>query len=226
MALNVLIAETEPGLAAAIRLKFEAEGFATRQATSGDEVERLTAANPPDLLLLDWNLPNTPGIEICRRLRLSPATKEIPIILLTSCSSEADCVSGLATGADDYVVKPVSLSELLARARAVIRRASQDRNDVIRHGDIEVDRAARLVRRGARRVKMGPTEYRLLEFFIESPGRVMSRDQIRNVVWGATAEVDIRTIDVHVGRLRKALIRGHEADPIRTVRGIGYVLRT
>jgi two-component system phosphate regulon response regulator PhoB len=149
----------------------------------------------------------------------------VPILMLTARGEEADRVRGLATGADDYVVKPFSLPELMARVRAILRRAAPDRiAEVLRSGDIELDRAAHKVMRGARQVRLGPTEYKLLEFLMEAKGRVLSRTQLLDGVWGRDAFVDERTVDVHIGRLRKALIRGREADPIRTVRGAGYVL--
>jgi two-component system phosphate regulon response regulator PhoB len=184
----------------------------------------LIVEDRPDLVLLDWMLPSVSGIELCRRFRSRTETKAIPIVMLTARGEEADRVRGLATGADDYVVKPFSLPELMARVRAILRRSAPARMaDVLKHAEIELDREAHRVMRGAREIKLGPTEFRLLEFLMESPGRVLSRGQLLDGVWGRDAFVDERTVDVHIGRLRKALVRGREVDPIRTVRGSGYV---
>src|SRR5262245_20428215 len=184
----------------------------------------LVAEEKPDLVVLDWMLPGVSGIEICRRMRSRMETKSIPIIMLTARGEEGDRIRGLSTGADDYVVKPFSLLELMARVKAILRRSAPDRlAEVLRFGDLELDRAAHKVVHGLREVHLGPTEFRLLEFLMESPGRVLSRSQLLDGVWGRDAFVDERTVDVHVGRLRKALIRGKERDPIRTVRGSGYV---
>lgn len=169
-------------------------------------------------------LPGVSGIEICRRIRARMDTRHIPILILTARGEEADRIRGLSTGADDYVVKPFSVAELMARVRAIFRRTSPDRvADVLRVGDIELDRSAHKVSRASRDLRLGPTEYRLLEYLMENPGRVLSRAQLLDGVWGRDSYVDERTVDVHVGRLRKALIRGKESDPIRTVRGSGYV---
>jgi len=179
----------------------------------------------PDLVVLDWMLPGLSGIELCRRLRSRPESKALPIIMLTARGEESERVRGLATGADDYIVKPFSVPELIARVRALLRRASPERvADVLAHGDIELDREKKRVSRGGREIELGPTEYRLLEFLMERPGRVFSREQLLDGVWGSEVYIDERTVDVHVGRLRKALNRGREADPIRTVRGAGYAL--
>ncbi len=224
MTAKVLIVEDEAPLAEMLRYNLEAEGFRVSQAETGEEAEIVIAEEKPDLVLLDWMLPGASGIELCRRLRARIETKAIPIILLTARGEEADRIRGLTTGADDYVTKPFSLPELMARVKAILRRASPDRMaDVLRIGDIELDRAAHRVTRGLRDVHLGPTEFRLLEFLMESPGRVLSRTQLLDGVWGRDAYVDERTVDVHVGRLRKSLIRGKEPDPIRTVRGSGYV---
>ena len=207
-----------------LRYNLEAEGFRVSHAGTGEEAEILVAEEKPDLVVLDWMLPGVSGIEICRRMRSRMETKSIPIVMLTARGEEGDRVRGLSTGADDYVVKPFSLPELMARVKAILRRAAPDRvADVLTVGDIELDRAAHRVTRGTRDIRVGPTEFRLLEFFMESPGRVLSRSQLLDGVWGHDAYVDERTVDVHVGRLRKALVRGKEQDPIRTVRGAGYV---
>jgi len=224
MTARVLIVEDEGPLAEMLRYNLEAEGFRVSHAESGEEAEILVAEERPDLVLLDWMLPQVSGIELCRRLRTNPETRAIPIVMLTARGEEADRIRGLSTGADDYVVKPFSLPELMARVKAILRRASPGRmSDTLKSGEIELDRAAHRVTRGLREVRLGPTEFRLLEFLMESPGRVLSRTQLLDGVWGRDAFVDERTVDVHIGRLRKALIRGKERDPIRTVRGAGYV---
>ncbi len=224
MTAKILIVEDEAPLAEMLRYNLEAEGFRVAQAETGEEAELLVREERPDLIVLDWMLPDVSGIELCRRLRTRPDTRSIPILMLTARGEEGDRIRGLSTGADDYVVKPFSLPELMARVKAILRRAAPDRMaDVLKVGDIELDRAAHRVTRGLRDVRMGPTEFRLLEFLMESPGRVLSRSQLLDGVWGRDAFVDERTVDVHIGRLRKALIRGKERDPIRTVRGAGYV---
>jgi two-component system phosphate regulon response regulator PhoB len=170
-------------------------------------------------------LPGLSGIELCRRLRARPQTQTLPIIMLTARGEESERVRGLATGADDYIVKPFSVPELLARVRALLRRASPERVAlVLTIGDLELDREKKRVSRASRAVDLGPTEFRLLEFLMERPGRVFSREQLLDGVWGSDVYIDERTVDVHVGRLRKALNRGHATDPIRTVRGAGYSL--
>jgi len=225
MAAKVLIVEDEAALVEMLRYNFEAEGFSVRHTARGDEVEIMVAEEHPDLVLLDWMLPEVSGIEICRRIRARPDSRNLPILMLTARGEEADRIRGLSTGADDYVVKPFSLPELMARVRAILRRAAPDRiADVLTLGDIILDRAAHRVTRGARTVRLGPTEFRLLEFMMKSRGRVLSRAQLLDGVWGGEAEVDDRTVDVHIGRLRKALIRGKDTDPVRTVRGAGYML--
>ncbi|HKZ97829.1 MAG TPA: phosphate regulon transcriptional regulator PhoB [Hyphomicrobiaceae bacterium] len=224
MTAKVLIVEDETSLAEMLRYNLEAEGFRVSNAETGEEAEIMLAEERPDLVVLDWMLPGVSGIEICRRMRSRMETKSIPVIMLTARGEEGDRIRGLSTGADDYVVKPFSLPELMARVKAILRRAAPDRlAEILRFGDIELDRAAHKVVRGLREVHLGPTEFRLLEFLMESPGRVLSRSQLLDGVWGRDAFVDERTVDVHVGRLRKALIRGKERDPIRTVRGAGYV---
>lgn len=224
LAAKVLVVEDEEALAELLRYNFEAAGYTVVHALTGEDAEMLVAEERPDLIVLDWMLPAASGIEICRRLRARQETRHLPIIMLTARGEESDRVRGLATGADDYVVKPFSLPELMARVRALLRRSAPERMaEVLKVGDIELDRAAHKVTRGLREVRVGPTEYRLLEFFMQSPGRVLSRAQLLDGVWGRDAFVDERTVDVHVGRLRKALVRGKETDPVRTVRGSGYV---
>jgi two-component system phosphate regulon response regulator PhoB len=225
MIAKVLIVEDEAALAEMLRYNLEAEGFHVLHVSTGEEAELVVAEERPDLIVLDWMLPSVSGIELCRRLRTKPATRSVPILMLTARGEEGDRIRGLSTGADDYVVKPFSLPELMARVKAILRRASPDRMaDVLKVADIELNRAAHRVTRGAREVRLGPTEFRLLEFLMESAGRVLSRGQLLDGVWGRDAYVDERTVDVHIGRLRKCLIRGRERDPIRTVRGAGYVL--
>ncbi|MGE8940625.1 phosphate regulon transcriptional regulator PhoB [Leptospira interrogans] len=221
---KVLIVEDEAPLAELLRYNFEAEGFDVSHAGTGEEAELIVAEDQPDLIVLDWMLPSVSGVELCRRLRARQETRAIPILMLTARGEESDRIRGLSTGADDYVVKPFSLPELMARVKAILRRSAPDRMaDVLKVAEIELDRGAHRVTRGVREVRLGPTEYRLLEFLMQSPGRVLSRTQLLDGVWGRDAYVDERTVDVHIGRLRKALIRGKERDPIRTVRGSGYV---
>lgn len=221
---KVLIVEDEAPLAEMLRYNLEAEGFDVSHAETGEEAELMLAEEQPDLVLLDWMLPSVSGIELCRRLRNRHETRSVPIVMLTARGEEADRIRGLSTGADDYVVKPFSVPELMARVKAILRRAAPDRlAEILKVEDIELDRTAHKVMRGLRDVRLGPTEFRLLEFLMESPGRVLSRGQLLDGVWGRDAFVDERTVDVHIGRLRKALIRGRERDPIRTVRGAGYV---
>jgi two-component system phosphate regulon response regulator PhoB len=222
---RIFIVEDEEPLSVLLRYNLEAEGYEVETIARGDEAEVRLRETVPDLVVLDWMLPGISGIELCRRLRARPETKVLPIIMLTARGEESERVRGLATGADDYIVKPFSIPELVARLRALLRRASPERVvGVLTHGDIELDREKRRVSRAGREVELGPTEFRLLEFLMQRPGRVFSREQLLNGVWGSEIYIDERTVDVHVGRLRKALIRGHEADPIRTVRGAGYAL--
>jgi two-component system, OmpR family, phosphate regulon response regulator PhoB len=203
----------------------ENAGYEVETVARGDEADLRFKERAPDLVILDWMLPGLSGIEICRRLRSRPDTRALPIIMLTARGEESERVRGLATGADDYVVKPFSVPELMARVGALLRRASPERvADVLGYGDIEIDREKKRVTRAGRPVDLGPTEFRLLEFLMERPGRVFSRQQLLDGVWGSDIYIDERTVDVHVGRLRKALNLGHDTDPIRTVRGSGYSL--
>jgi len=225
MTVKILIVEDEESLALLLRYNFEAEGFQVAVATRGDEAELAVAEDPPHLIVLDWMLPGLSGLELCRRWRSGRASRNIPIIILTARGEEADRLRGLAVGADDYVVKPFSVPELMARVKAILRRANPDKiASVLTVDDIQLDREAYEVMRNGRKLRLGPTEYRLLEFMMESPGRVYSRAQLLDGVWGLDAYVDERTVDVHIGRLRKAINRGREKDPIRTVRGAGYAL--
>jgi two-component system phosphate regulon response regulator PhoB len=220
---KVLVVEDEEPLALLLRYNLEAEGYAVDVVHRGDEAEVAIAESSPDLIVLDWMLPGISGLELCRRLRTGKDSRTIPIILLTARSEESDRIRGLTTGADDYVVKPFSLPELMARVRAILRRTSPERiAAVLTAGDIELDRESHRVTRNGRQVHLGPTEFRLLEFLMQSPGRVFSRAQLLDGVWGRNVYVDERTVDVHIGRLRKAMMRGTESDPVRTVRGAGY----
>jgi two-component system phosphate regulon response regulator PhoB len=217
--------EDEEALALLLRYNLEAEGYRVETVMRGDEADVLLKERLPDLVILDWMLPGLSGIELCRRLRGRPETKLLPIIMLTARGEESERVRGLSTGADDYVVKPFSVPELSARVHALLRRAAPERlADVLAFGDLEVDREKKRVSRAGQAIELGPTEYRLLEFLMERPGRVFSREQLLDGVWGSEVYIDERTVDVHVGRLRKALNRGYANDPIRTVRGSGYAL--
>ena len=221
--MRVMVVEDEEALTTLLRYNLEAEGYDVETVDHGEEADLALREHVPDLLLLDWMLPGLSGVELCRRLRLRRETERLPIIMLTARGEEADRVRGLATGADDYVVKPFSVPELLARVRALLRRVKPaEVAERLAAGDLEMDRVQHRVRRGGRDLHLGPTEFRLLEFLMRSPGRVFSREQLLNSVWGRDVYIDERTVDVHVGRLRKALADTHERDPIRTVRGSGY----
>src|ERR1700674_2492558 len=220
---RILVVEDESDLALLLAYNLEAEGYVAECVERGDEAELRLVESPPDLLILDWMLPGVSGLEICRRLRAREATRTLPVIMLTARGEEGERVRGLSIGADDYVVKPFSVPELMARVRALLRRSRPERvANRLSAGDLDLDRETRRVRRGGREVHLGPTEFRLLEYLMEKPGRVFSRAQLLDAVWGLSAEIDERTVDVHVGRLRKALSRGRERDPVRTVRGTGY----
>ena len=224
MAAKVLIVEDEESIVTLLTYNFQAEGYDISTCKSGSEALMVVNEERPDVVILDWMLPGLAGIEICRQIRAKPNTKALPIIMLTARGEEADRIRGLATGADDYVVKPFSVSELVARVKALLRRSAPERiADVLEGNGVKLDRVAHRVTRFGREVNLGPTEYRLLEQFMENTGRVLSRAQLLDGTWGRDAEVDERTVDVHVGRLRKAVVRGTEPDPIRTVRGAGYV---
>ena len=223
MTATILIVEDEADLSELMRYNLEAESFRVVTAESGDEAVERIRDGVPDLILLDWMLPGLSGIELTRRWRTRDETARTPIIMVTARGEEEERVRGLATGADDYIVKPFSMPELVARIQALLRRSSpQLVSNVLKAGDLELDRQSHRVRRAGRDLHLGPTEYRLLEYLMRHPGRVYSREQLLDGVWGNDVYVDERTVDVHVGRLRKAINRGREADPIRTVRGAGY----
>ena len=222
---SILVAEDEGALVTLLRYNLEREGYRVLEAQDGEEALLVAAEEKPDLVLLDWMLPQLSGIEVCRRLRGRQETRNVPIIMLTARGEETDRIRGLDTGADDYLTKPFSMIELLARLRAVLRRIRPSlAEDVVRSGDIEMDRAAHRVRRAGKEVHLGPTEYKLLEHLIQHPGRVFSREQLLDAVWGSDVYVEARTVDVHVGRLRKALDIEGVSDPVRTVRSAGYAL--
>jgi two-component system phosphate regulon response regulator PhoB len=225
MSASVMIVEDEPTLTLILRYNLEREGYAVETADRGDDAEARLKESTPDLLLLDWTLPGLSGLELCRRLRRSSWTRQLPIIMLTARSEERDRVQGLSAGADDYVVKPFSFPELLARIRALLRRTHPKSIDkVLATSDLELDRERHRIRRGGREVIIAPMEFRLLEFLMQRPGRVFSREQLLDGIWGQGVYLDVRTIDVNVGRLRKALNKFGDQDAIRTVRGVGYSL--
>lgn len=220
---HILIIEDEPAQLEVLIYNLESEGFNVSQATDGEEGLLQVEESRPDVIILDWMLPGVPGIEICRRLKSRRDTKEIPIIMLTARSEESDRVRGLETGADDYVAKPYSVAELVARVRASLRRSRPGGvGEILSYDDIVLDPEQHKATRNGRPLKLGPTEYRLLQTFLERPGRVWSREQLLDRVWGRDAEIDLRTVDVHIGRLRKALNLRNGKDIIRTVRGAGY----
>jgi len=222
---RIMVVEDEEALSILLRYNLAAEGYEVEAIERGDDAELRLYEQVPDLLILDWMLPGLSGIELCRRLRLRQETRKLPVIMLTARGEESERVRGLSTGADDYVVKPFSVPELMARVKAMLRRTSPEViSQLLKAGDIELDRESHRVHRNGRELRLGPTEFRLLEFFMRAPGRVFSREQLLDGVWGRDIYVDERTVDVHVGRLRKAIIRGRERDPIRTVRGAGYAL--
>lgn len=221
----VLLVEDEPAQREVLAYNLEAEGFEVVQATNGEEALEAVAETVPDLILLDWMMPHVSGLEVCRRLKLRPETRGIPVIMLSARSEEVDKVRGLETGADDYVVKPYSVVELMARLKAHLRRVRPASTGVaLEWGDIRLDPETHRVTRHGAMLKLGPTEFRLLTTFLEKPGRVFSRDQLLDRVWGRDIYVDTRTVDVHIGRLRKALMAQGGDDPLRTVRGAGYAL--
>mgnify|MGYP003135277119 CR=1 FL=1 len=223
---HILVVEDEDALSTLLQYNLEKEGYQVSVAGDGEEALMLADEATPDLVLVDWMLPKLSGIEVCRRLRNRPETRNVPIIMLTARGEEADRIRGLDTGADDYVVKPFSMTELFARIRAVMRRIRPGlADDKVTHGDIVIDRVAHRVRRGDQEVHLGPTEFRLLDYLIQHPGRVFSREQLLDAVWGSDVYVEVRTVDVHIGRLRKALnVTGSQTDPIRTVCSAGYSL--
>lgn len=222
---SILVVEDEDALATLLQYNLEKEGYDVVLAGDGEEGLLLVDEKLPDIIVLDWMLPKVSGIEVCRRIRQRPESRNVPIIMLTARGEESDRVRGLDTGADDYVVKPVSMSELAARVRAVLRRLRPGlAEDRVRCGDIVMDRVAHRVKRGGLDVHLGPTEFRLLDYLMQHPGRVFSREQLLDAVWGSDVYVEARTVDVHIGRLRKALNVTEQDDPIRTVRSAGYSL--
>jgi len=221
----VLVVEDETALLTLLRYNLEKEGFTVSAAHDGEEALLQLKEAKPDAVLLDWMLPRVSGIEVCRQIRRTPAWRDLPVIMLTARGEEGDRVRGLDSGADDYVVKPFSPNELIARLRAVIRRARPASTaETLRFSDLSLDLSAHKVARDGKPIHLGPTEFRLLRFLMERPGRVFSREQLLDAVWGRDAEVELRTVDVHIRRLRKALNGGGRTDVIRTVRAAGYAL--
>ena len=221
----ILIVEDEAALATMLRYNLEKEGYRVCEAGDGEEALTMVSERKPDMVVLDWMLPSLSGIEVCRQLRRKPVTRELPIIMLTARGEEGDKIRGLNTGADDYMTKPFSLPELMARIRAMLRRVQPvPQKGLLQYGDISMDLAAHRVTRGERPVHLGPTEFRLLQFFMQHPGNVFSREELLNAVWGPDIYVEPRTVDVHIRRLRKALNGEQDSDIIRTVRAAGYAL--
>ncbi len=222
---TVLLVEDEPAQREVLSYNLEADGFRVTTAENGEEALLLVDEEAPDLIVLDWMLPNVSGIEVCRQLKTRPETRGVPILMLSARSEEVDRVRGLETGADDYVVKPYSVIELMARVRALLRRTRPSAvGQRLEYEDIMLDSETHRVTRDDKPLKLGPTEFRLLSTFMEKPGRVWSREQLLDRVWGRDIYVDTRTVDVHIGRLRKALCQHGGGDPLRTVRGAGYAL--
>ncbi|MFL4471191.1 phosphate regulon transcriptional regulator PhoB [Tateyamaria armeniaca] len=222
---RVLVVEDEPAQREVLAYNLEAEGFAVSRAENGEEALLLINEEAPDIIVLDWMMPNLSGIEVCRRIKIRPETRGIPVIMLSARTEEVDKVRGLETGADDYVVKPYSVIELMARVRSQLRRVRPSTvGQRVEFEDIVLDGESHKVTRGPDELKLGPTEFRLLSTFMEKPGRVWSREQLLDRVWGRDIYVDTRTVDVHIGRLRKALTHYGGSDPVRTVRGAGYAL--
>lgn len=222
---TVLLVEDEPAQREVLAYNLEAEGFRVSRAENGEEALMLVEEGAPDLIVLDWMLPNVSGIEVCRQLKTRSDTRGVPIIMLSARSEEVDRVRGLETGADDYVIKPYSVVELMARVRAQLRRSRPSTvGERLEYEDIVLDSETYRVTRDGKDLKLGPTEFRLLSTFMEKPGRVWSREQLLDRVWGRDIYVDTRTVDVHIGRLRKALSKHGGGDPLRTVRGAGYAL--
>ncbi|MFZ4068531.1 MAG: phosphate regulon transcriptional regulator PhoB [Caulobacterales bacterium] len=220
---HVLVVEDEESLALLLKYNLEKEGYRVSVARDGDDGLILAEEGKPDLILLDWMLPKVPGIEVCRRLRSRAENRNTPILMLTARGEESERIRGLDQGADDYITKPFSMNELLARIRAVLRRIRPAlAEDKVTCGDIVIDRAAHRVRRAGQEVHLGPTEFRLLDYLMQHPGRVFSREQLLDAVWGSDVYVEARTVDVHIGRLRRALNKETDGDPIRTVRSAGY----
>ncbi len=221
----ILLVEDELAQREVLSYNLSAEGYRVAEASDGEDAMMIVAENPPDLIILDWMMPNLSGIEMCRRLKIRPETQAIPVIMLSARSEELDRVRGLETGADDYVIKPYSIAELMARVRANLRRVRPTTvGAVLQFRDVQLDSETHRVSRSGAELKLGPTEFRLLATLMESPGRVLSREQLLDRVWGRDIYVETRTVDVHIGRLRKALCKSGGADILRTVRGAGYAL--
>ena len=222
---RLLLVEDDPALAELLVWHFTQENFVVEQTADGEEALLLAREAPPDFVLLDWMIDGVSGIEVCRRLRRMPDTANVPIIMLTARGEEEDRIRGLDTGADDYITKPFSPRELVARVGAVLRRVRPALvGGQLAYGDIEMDTVAHKVRRGGANIALGPTEFRLLRHFLEHPGRVFSRERLLDSVWGRDADIEARTVDVHIRRLRKAINGGDRPDIIRTVRSAGYAL--
>ncbi|MBY6129032.1 phosphate regulon transcriptional regulator PhoB [Qipengyuania aquimaris] len=222
---KLLLVEDDPSLSELLEYRFTNEGYDVRATADGDEALLLASEEVPDLVILDWMIEGTSGIEVCRRLRREKSTAHVPIIMLTAREAEDDRIRGLETGADDYLTKPFSPRELLARVSAVMRRIRPVlAGEAIEVGDLKLDPVAHKVTRRGQPMKLGPTEYRLLKFLMESPGRVFSRNQLLDGVWGTESDIELRTVDVHIRRLRKAIELEGAKDPVRTVRSAGYSL--
>lgn len=223
----VLVVEDEAALATMLRYNLEKQGFRVEEAADGQEALTRISEAQPDLVLLDWMLPVMSGIEVCRQIRRRPNTRDLPVIMVTARTEDQDAVRGLNTGADDYVTKPFNMDALLARMRALLRRASAvPAKGQLSFHDISLDLSAHRVNRNGRPVHLGPTEFRLLEFFMQHPRRVFSREEVLDAVWGPDIHVEPRTVDVHIRRLRKAINGPGELDVVRTVRAAGYALDT
>ena len=221
----VLVVEDEDALATLLDYNLVKEGFRADRAADGEEALLKISEEPPDLIVLDWMLPKVSGVEVCRQVRAGPETRRIPVLMLTARGEESDKVRGLDTGADDYLVKPFAMSELVARIRALLRRTRPELvEERLEYADLALDRGRHRVTRNGQDVHLGPTEYRLLDFLMQRPGRVFSRERLLDAVWGSNTYVEVRTVDVHVGRLRKALRQAGQPDLIRTVRSAGYAL--
>ena len=223
---QILVVEDEDALSTLLQYNLDKEGYDVVVAADGEEALTLVSERLPDIIILDWMLPKISGIEVCRRLRQRSESRNVPIIMLTARGEESDRIRGLDTGADDYLVKPFAMSELSARIRAVLRRIRPGlAEDRVHIGDLTIDRVAHRVKRAGKEIHLGPTEFRLLDYLMQHPGRVFSREQLLDAVWGSDVYVEARTVDVHVGRLRKALNKEETmVDPIRTVRSAGYSL--
>lgn len=222
---RIIVAEDEEALRTLLKYNLEKEGFEVIEAADGDKALERLAERTPDIMLVDWMMPGASGLEVCRSVRQKPETRGLPIIMLTARGEETDRIRGLDMGADDYLTKPFAVTELLARIRAVMRRMRPAvSEDVTEYGDIVVDKTTRRVKRAGRDIPMGPREFALFTTLLETPGKVFSRELLLNMIWGQEKDVDERTVDVHIGRLRKIMNEPGERDPIRTVRAAGYAI--